>query len=312
MKPQPVERNNEVFIISAEYQVLNLLIKNPELLETHPEINEESFPHKQARDIFTGIVELQRRKEPITSLSLLRETNAINDSIELDVINRIMDFAVSETSLLPAFKILNRESVKYKLSKKLGSLNKIIESIDEIDTEKIQEILWASQQIVLNSGDRVDSKKLEECIDDYTEDLLKRKAGHYYSFGDVFLDANITRKASGGQIVLISAATGMGKSAYGLNLINGMINLGVPVMYFSLEMDIISTMDRLLAMRTQVPIQEWYVKENIDSLLKKVEKERNSLLNKPCRFIDDPSMSLPRIQSLIREFKTFYKTVAYI
>jgi replicative DNA helicase len=124
----------------------------------------------------------------------------------------------------------------------------------------------------------------------------------------MFLDDMLTRKAAGGQIILISAATGMGKSVYALNLINGMVNLNIPCLYISLEMDDISTYDRWLAMRTKIPIKEWYVKENIDALKGKVEKERKLLEGKPFRFVDNPNLTLTKIQSLVREFKTYYKT----
>lgn len=301
-------RSNENYIISAEYQVLKLCINNPTLLISFPDIQIDIFPHKEARDIFQSIVILIDNEEEISNLSLLREANKINDSIELDNIKRILSFEVSESSIPEALKLLKKESIKYKLSKKIGKLQEEISCIGSIDSDSIQNILWDSQQLILNSGDKVDSKKLEECIDDFEIDLRKRKEGNYHSFGDSFLDTNLTRLASGGQIILISAATGMGKSGYALNLINGMINLNVPSMYFSLEMDEISTMDRLLSLRTKIPIKEWYVKENISTLLTKVDKEKTLLLNKPFRLIDNPSISLSKMQSLIREFKTYYKT----
>lgn len=302
------KRQNDSYVVSAEYQVLNLIIKNPSLLDTHPQITEDNFPHKQARDILSSIKKLFSLKEDVTALSVFRESNKLNDQIELGIIEKIMDFSVTENSLLNAFELLKKASLKNKLLKKVDGLYSEIDTLDELKQDKVADILYDAQQLILSSGDRIDSKKLEECFDSYKEDLIKRKEGKYYSFGDIFLDSVLTRKAAGGQIILISAATGMGKSGYALNLINGMINLSIPAMYFTLEMDEVSTMDRLLAIRTQVPISEWYVKENIDTLLRRVEEEKKSIENKPFRLIDNPSINLNKMKSLIREFKTYYKT----
>ncbi|HNQ19575.1 MAG TPA: DnaB-like helicase C-terminal domain-containing protein [Bacteroidales bacterium] len=302
------ERKNETYIVSAEYQILKLIADNPELLDIHPELNIENFPHAEARDLFSAIVLLHKSKEQINTFSLLRESNKLNENIDVALIERILTIKVDSSSFKNSIELLKKESVKYKLSLKLNSLYKETSILGELNTEKVQNVLWDTQQLVSNAGERIDLKTLPECLDNYIEDLKKRKIGEYYSFGDVFLDTYLTRKASGGQIILISAATGMGKSAYTLQLINGMINLNIPAMYISLEMDEISTFDRFLAMRTGVPISDWYVKDNIDTLIPKVQKEKIVLEDKPFRFIDNPNLSLAKIQSLIRQFKTFYKT----
>ncbi len=301
------DRKNETYIVSAEYQILKILIEKPELLETNPELTEENFPHSQARDIFNSLYTLQQSKESINTLSILREANKLNEEIDIDLVKHIQSVEVNETSFDNALSLLKQESNKYKISKKLDLMYAEVNKLGSIDEAKMQSILWDAQQLAVNSSSAVDSKTLPDCLDDYMEDLEKRKNGEYFSFGDMFLDENLTRKASGGQIILISAATGMGKSGYALNLINGMVNMNIPCMYFSLEMDEISTFDRLLAMRTQIPIKDWYVKDNIDSLKVKVIEEKALLQNKCFRFIDNPNLSLMKIQSLIREFKRFYK-----
>jgi len=307
MMKEKKDRKNETYVVSAEYQILKLLIAKPELLDTNPELIEDNFPHEQARCIFNGLYTLYKSNETINTLSILREANKLNDEIDLDLIKHVESVQVDDTSFNNALSLLKSESNKYKISKKLDSMYGEVNKLGTIDEAKMQNLLWEAQQLAVNSSATVESKTLPDCLDDYIEDLDKRKNGEYFSFGDMFLDESLTRKASGGQIILISAATGMGKSGYALNLINGMINMEIPCMYFSLEMDEISTFDRLLSMRTQIPIKEWYVKDNIDTLKLKVIKEKETLQNKCFRFIDNPNLSLMKIQALIREFKRFYK-----
>lgn len=302
------DRKNESYIVSAEYQLLKLFADNPELINVHPEVTEEDFPHKQARSIYTALVSLYKTKETINTISLLRESNKIDDEIDINLIDRILSIKVDTSSFKNSLDLLKKESVKYKVSKNVDKLYGEIQKLGSIDNEGVQEILWETQQLVINSGEQVDLKTTTQCLNNYLVDLDKRKNGEYYLFGDMFLDNYLTRKASGGQIILISAATGMGKSVYALQLVDGLINMGTPCMYFSLEMDEISTFDRVLARRTKVPINEWYKKENIDALKPKVLKAMEELEGKPFRFIDNPNISLMKMQSLIRQFKTYYKT----
>jgi len=302
------DRKNESYIVSAEYQLLKLLADNSELINIHPEITEENFPHKQARSIYTALFNLYKSKETINNISLLREANKIDDEVDIHLIDRILSISVDPSSLKNSLELLKKESVKYKVSKNLDKLYSETQKLGTIDDIAVQEILWETQQLVINSGDQVDMKTIPQCLDNYLIDLKKRKNGEYYLFGDMFLDSILTRKASGGQIILISAATGMGKSVYTLQIIDGMINMGTPCMYFSLEMDEISTFDRILARRTKIPINDWYNKDNIDALLPKVIKAKEELDGKPFRFIDNPNISLMKMQSLIRQFKTYYKT----
>ncbi len=302
------ERKNESYIISAEYTLLKLIIDTPSLIEEHPDITEENFPHKQGRSIFSALYTLIKNKEEINTFSILREANKLDQEIDLSLLTTINEVDASISNLPSALALLKKESVKYKLVKHVDKLYAETSKLGSIDAEYVQSVLWDSQQLIANSGEKIDLKTTTECLINYMEDMDRRKKGEYYSFGDKFLDDNLTRKASGGQIILISAATGIGKSIYTLNLINGMVNLNIPSLYISLEMDEISTYDRWLAMRTRVPLKDWYIKENIDSLKPRVEKEKALLEGKPFRFVDNPNLSLVKIQALIREFKTYYKT----
>ena len=302
------DRKNESYIVSAEYQLLKLLVDNPELLDIHPEITEESFPHKIARELFTSVIILHKAKEKITSISLLREANKRDDEIDIYLVERVLSTNVEMSSFKGAWDLLRKESIKYKVSKNIDKLYGETEKLGSLDGEVVQDILWETQQLVINSGEKVELKTAPDCLDNYLVDLDKRKNGDYYIFGDMFLDTYLTRKAAGGQIILISAATGMGKSVYALQLVEGLINMGTPCMYFSLEMDEISTFDRVMARRTKIPVGEWYNPANIDALKPKVLKVKAELEGKPFRFIDNPNISLMKMQSLIRQFKTFYKT----
>ena len=302
-----INRENEDFVIAAEFQVLRLFIGNPEL--DWKEINISSFPHKKARALYKAISLLHDSKESITEGSLLREANKLDDTIDADLVRTLLEYIVDLSSLNKAVEELKEGSIKYKIDLFIGKIKEKITSSDSLDHISISSLLYEAQDTLITGGKRIIAKSIEECLSDYEEELHLRKLGKYYPFFDTFLDRALTKKAAPGQIILIAGATGTGKSVYGLNIINGLINNNVPCIYFSPEMDEISTMDRFVAMRSGIPIDEWYKSGiAIDPLLKIVAKEKTILANKMFRFVDDPSIDLNTIRHIIHEFKMTFKT----
>ena len=300
-----MKRSNQDFIVPAEFQVLKILIDNEVDCQI---LNEGMFPHEEAKALFQSVMKLKDKGESITEGSLLREANFLNDDIDLPMIKSLMDHKADLSNWFPAIETLRKASIKYQLNLAFNKLAETTSLPDDLESTGISNSLYEAQQVLSRGSKATESKTLEECLDDYKDVLEMRRLGKYYPFGDQFLDSHLTKKAAPGQVIMVAGSTGTGKSAYALNILNGMINLGQPCMYFSLEMDTESTFDRLLAMRTSVPVEGWYTSGNqINPLLRKLEEERKLLENKPFRFIDDPNVDLGTIQSLIREFKMVYR-----
>ncbi len=296
-------RENEDFTISAEYQALYLCIHTPT-----SEFLKEYFPHEEAQAIFEAIRTLRDREEVITEASLFRESNSINDSVDSALVHTIYTYTTDISSVTPILDTLKSASTKYNVKEITAKIVEKANSADPLDAQEISNLLYEAQDTLVNGQKKTIAKSLETCIDEYDKELENRLTGKEHVFADSHMDSILVRKAAPGQIILIAGATGTGKSAFSLSLINGMINNGIPVLYFSLEMDTISTMDRLISMRTDIPVEEWYNKESIPALRKKLEREKASLEKKPFKFIDDASVSLDQIQSIIRDFKLTYKT----
>jgi replicative DNA helicase len=302
-------RTNEDFIAASEYQVLKILLTN----EFNPrDIIVSFFPHKEARAIFSAIQILKDKKESLTVSSILREANAIEDSVTIDIVQEVFNHPADTSNWDSAVAFLKEGSKKYRLKEEISTILEATQTSDTLNHAEVSESLFNSLQILLTGNTPNDARTLEVCIDSYVEELLVRKEGRYHLFNDDFLDEHLTRKASPGQIIMIAGSTGTGKSAFVLNLVNGMININKPCIYFSLEMDTISTMDRLLSMRTNIPVSNFYTKgPDMDNIIKIVKGEKEALKDKPFRFIDNPMVGLDDIQSILRDFKMTYK-VEYV
>ncbi len=301
-----MKRTNDSFVASSEYQVLKLMVLNKDL--DLKDLTTLSFPHKKSRILFKAINKLHDYGESINELSLFRECNQADSEFDLGIIRNLLSLEVSESNFDRAYDILKHRSVRSKVAQSLEKVIEHLNSHDDLKPETITSMLYTAQDNITAGQKKTIAKTLVQCLDEYELDLIQRKIGKYYPFFDPFLDANLIKRAAPGQVILIAGATGTGKSVYCLNLINGMINNSSPCMYFSLEMDTESTMDRLLAMRLGLDVTEFYkTGREMDEIISLVQQEKLELEGKPFALIDDPNISLANIVKQIRDFKMRYK-----
>ena len=301
-----MDRINEDYLVSAEYQILKLFVDTPTMLDSP--FDPDILLHKTARVVYDAIRKLHEAKESITEQSLLRVAGELDDRITAVTIRSIFMVQADLSNFIPAVKTLERGSIKHRINTKLTELQALTETVEDVDQSKLDAILYDMQTISRSAGQQKKAKTIEHLLDTYIQELRNRQVGKYYHFNDMFLDATLTRKASPGQVIVIGAATGAGKSTYGLNLINGLVNMNRPCMYFSLEMDEIATMDRWLALRLGIPVEEFYGDSaTLEKIISKIETEKTILSNKPFKFIDDPDISLDNLVHLIQEFKSEYR-----
>lgn len=302
-----MKRLNEDYLMASEFQVLKLLADDPDL--ELKDISGDSFPHKKARVFYKAIRMLHDLKETVNEGSLFREANRMDDSIDIATTRTLITYVVDLSNLNKALEDLKEGSIKYKMGRYMEKMGKYIQSPDSLDHPRISSLLYEAQDVLVSGKRKTLSKTFEELMSNHEQELERRKVGLYYPFYDSFLDAKLTKKAAPGQVILVAGSTGTGKSIYGLSLINGLVNNNVPCIYFSPEMDEVSTMDRWLAMRTGIPVAEWYKSGIwIDPLFLEVERERKKVVNKPFRFVDEPTIGLDTILHLVREFKMIYRT----
>ena len=288
--------------VVAEYQILREMFYNPELAKAY---QRDIFSHAPALAIYDSIRKLYDTTGAVTETDLLREANFLNEKVTYETVNQIVTFEKTTLTIDDLIKSARENAVLYQTKDKLAQLmTQILER--KIDAPTLASELHRLQQMTsdLESG-RVKFRTISDWLDLYRTDLEIRRIGNYQKFNDAFLDTNLTRKAEPGQIILIAGSTGNGKSAFSLNLINSMINCGMPVIYFSLEMDMISTMDRFMAIRTEISLNDWYSQGSaVDALQIKVNEQEQELKDRIFLFVDNPSISLADIESTIQKFKS--------
>ena len=301
-----MERTNETFVLIAQLQILKLLAEGSEH-KSLKDIGSDSFSSPKFKALYLAIHILKKAEETITPASLLREANQIDSNVDMSTVQTLFQQKVDDSNVLGALNSLKDSMAKYKISKILDTLREQMDSQESLNTVRVSSLNYSIQEIIGTTYNQSTSKDFTSLLTSYEAELVERRKGLRFNFNDRFLDTHMAKKAAPGQIITIAGATGTGKSIYGLHLMSGLVNTDVPCMYVSPEMDEISTMDRWMAMRNEIPIEEWnQVGHGMDALIKLVQKEREALKDKAFRFIDKPDISLDTIQHFIREFKITY------
>lgn len=290
-----------------ERQTLSFLIYDPEKVDF---LSENYFVTDLGIDLFETLKELRSLKLNFSHEHIVSVGNKKNKEIDFNLVNKLIrvDFDVDSFSYYASR--LKEEFAKNRIQNSLLKDALVIsEDKDKLDIEKLRTVC----SDILCSLDQIDNKKnivftASEAFSKYMETFDPRSRGVLnYSTGDSFLDQLFPTGFQPNFMSTLFSATGIGKSAYALHLINKQINLGIPCMYISLEMDLVSTWDRLLAMRLKIPASDLgisgkgEVEPYIFDLLE--EEERKLKKVKKFGFVEEPGLSLDNIRSLIIEEK---------
>lgn len=265
----------------------------------------ESFLQAKGKDIRSRSFYIKSYKSIISDIEKDKEENK-NINIEAEnVFNNIKSYYKKMALKKACLDILSDEkftsddsylddkdllSIKKKLKKSLLTLD------DQYDP-------------VLEKNKMKDG---EGWVEDYISDFNERNTTIQYKFYDNVLDSLIFEGPVPGNGGIITASTGMAKSAYCLHLVNQLTKNFVPVMYNTLEMSKTQVMDRLLSSRTGIPYKDIVkptsisYKETLSILEPELQKIRDYKL---LRISENPSTSLDQLKDEISEFQEYLRSI---
>lgn len=293
-----------------EQRVLKCIMNNPKLLY---EVNEEWFS-SGGRDLYRALRSLHEKGVEISRNTILSETRDLRYQ---DAPEGIFDVQYSLEEWEYYVVLLKKDFVKRTINERVLDDLKVItdERSGDLDDKKLASLYNViSEGMNLIQGNSRSLQKISQIGQRYRGVLISRKLGEYYPYGDYLLDKMVPTGAAPGQITTIFGSTGMGKSAFTLNLFSKQINKRIPCMYVTLEMDEITTMDRLIALRQRIPMTSVLMRStsesiesemDTDSIIEICEQEIANLKKYEDRFflVDLPSLSLDELEGLIADAK---------
>ena len=201
-------------------------------------------------------------------------------STEYQSLYKVIDGHIKNFNALPTFEDLKLSIRDRKLQEKVFAIEAVevdvdawvlleylkneytqVEILDELDTfidktvaiSNAEENVEALQNIVLDIGDRVDLKPPEEnmqtiALFDSEKDLKK-----FLPLG-LNDDYDQSMKFSPRDLVLVGGRRGAGKSLTCVNIANNVYSQGRSSIYFTIEMDSRSILQRMCALGARIPI----------------------------------------------------------
>ena len=201
-------------------------------------------------------------------------------SAEYQSLYKVIDSHIKNFNALPTFEDLKLSIRDRKLQEKVFAIEAVevdvdawvlleylkneytqVEILDELDTfvdktvaiSNAEENVEALQNIVLDIGDRVDLKPPEESMQTIALFESEKDLKKFLPLG-LNDDYDQQMKFSPRDLVLVGGRRGAGKSLTCVNIANNVYNQGRSSIYFTIEMDSRSILQRMCALGARIPI----------------------------------------------------------
>ena len=248
--------------IEAEQSVLAACLLNHEVTEEAVmRIKPENFFRPAHRIIFEAIQGLVNRRIPIDPISL---ADTLKAQGQLDAVGgraylaELADNTFSLTSWERHVDIVKRQAILRELVYASAQINAL--AYDAPDD--VNEVVEEAEKMLLNVTEkRVSStfRKMDELVNEAYEQItiLANQKNHMVGVPTGFKDVDdLIHGFRGGDLVILAARPGVGKTSFALNLATNAAKAGVAVTFFSLEMGAEQLVQRILCSEARVSLSK--------------------------------------------------------
>ena len=237
----------------AEMSVLGVAFLNKDALEKiSDEVTEDMFFNDKNRIIFNAIISLYKERNPIDITTIKAELDkkkVLNEVGGLPYLMEVIDSVVTSANLEYYIKILKDHAIRRNL---INTATDIV--TNAYSSENINGLLDESERSILNAvrvrqtSEFVPIHEILRRAQERLEELSKNKSditGIRTGFYD--LD-KATAGLHGGELIILAARPGMGKTAFALNIAtNAAFSTEKAIAIFNLEMSAEMLVNRMIA-----------------------------------------------------------------
>ena len=243
----------------AEQAVIGSMLTDKDAVSSAVEVLKETdFYREDNRIIYTAILNLYNRSEPIDIITLKSELSAMGklDAVGgLEYIAELPDKVPTTSNVEQYIKIVEEKSTLRNLIKTANDIitlgydpTQYVEDIIDNSEKKIFEVMQKRNQTGFASIKDV-------LVDTFTElEQLYNRKQHITGVPTGFADLDYkTAGLHNSDLILVAARPAMGKSAFALNIASyAATRAKIPVMIFSLEMSKEQMANRILCSEAMV------------------------------------------------------------
>lgn len=243
--------------LEAEMSVLGVaFINNKEVSKIVEEVTVDMFFDERNRYIFNAIKNLYESKNPIDITTLKNELDKSKklNAVGLDYLTEVIDSVVTSANLDFYIKIVKDYAIRRNL---IETANEIV--TDTYDNEDVNNLLERAERNILNVvknrtvGDFVPIGEILRRAQAKLEELAKNKriiTGIETGLPDF---DKITTGLQGGEMIILAARPGMGKTALALNIASfAAMHTKKAVAIFNLEMSAEMLINRMISSIGQI------------------------------------------------------------
>ena len=245
--------------LEAEQAIIGSMLTDKDAAISAIEVlKEDDFYREDNRAIYTAIVNLYNRAEPIDIITVKAELESMGKFEQVGGLEYLAELPEKVPTTANASKYIKIVEEKSELRTLIKAANEIIESGYD-PTEDVEDIMEGAEKKIFNIMQKKNQKGYtpikDVLVDSFTllEELYNRKQ-HITGVPTGFSELDYkTAGFHGSDLILIAARPAMGKSAFALNIAtNAAIKANVPVVIFSLEMSKEQMVNRILCSEAMV------------------------------------------------------------
>ena len=246
-KNKPMPQN-----IEAEQSVLAACMLNQDAVEELVlKLKPENFYRPAHRIIFEAVCELNLRRIPVDQISLADTLNAAG---QLDAVGgkayliELADNTFALTNWQNHAAIVKRTAILRELIYASASINALAydapDNLDEVVEEAEKTLFSVTEKRVSSTFRRMDTL-LNDAFEEITQ--LAEQQNHMAGVPTGFKDVDdLFHGFRGGDLIILAARPGVGKTSFALNLAVNAAKRGTAVTFFSLEMSAGQLVQRIL------------------------------------------------------------------
>lgn len=295
----------------AEQAVLGALLSNSEAFHLiEPPLVPNDFYSYANRLIYQAIYSLASQGKPadvLTVSDLLKELGNVKETGGLEYLNRLTEQFTGAANLLPYTKIIKDKALRRNL---LSTLSRLESEVANGNGASAETLLDRVQGDVLRLGQGNNKDKagfessdsiLSSVIDEIREVSEHPETIQGCESGIEALD-DLTKGFRPGQLVVIAARPGIGKTAFSLQVARKTaVNQNKPVAIFALEMTKNEVMKRMISSESGVDLESIDSAQMTQQQWEAFYKASEALANAPIYIDSSSDLTLMRIKTKLRQ-----------
>lgn len=211
-------------------------------------LSEKDFTDKINQKIIKAINELKAQKSEISMLSIKNKIDSKSQEL-LKYMSELGEYAY-KTTAEAVYSMLKENTKKRQIMSLAKSLKEEIKEIEDADIY-IEKIIAKLQKIEFQTEKEESFVSLVAKTANLIEKNINKKKNYDYYTGFFDLDA-LTDGLHEGELTIIGARPGMGKTTFSLQLAERIAEKGKHVTYISLEMSEEQVIQKLIAKKARV------------------------------------------------------------